>query len=122
MVRAYRGHPDTLRVVGCENLAKPYVKNAIDAKLAEIDAKFELKANMIIEKLWNIACLAESQGKLKDSIDALAKLGEHLDLFKNGQDIHINQHVYPEKVSEATEKRRLERIQKLAKAGNAIVK
>jgi len=117
----YSGNADTLKSIGCENLTKPYIMEAIQARIRESEHKFELKQEMILEELWNNAMLARQQGKIGDSNNALIKLGEHLALFKAGGDISINNYAQPEKITEEAEAKRLQRIKRLADAGDAIV-
>jgi len=52
----YKGNKDTLRSVGCENLAKPYIKDYIDQRINEVS----MSSNEVLKRLtdWGRGSIA----------------------------------------------------------------
>ena len=70
---------DTARNIGCENLTKPYIKEAIDKRIQEIIAKTDDKRTELIN-FWR-GILADNNASENHKMKASENLGKYLAMF-----------------------------------------
>lgn len=78
----YKGNDLTLKQVGCENLAKPYIAAAIEKRVEQA----AMTADEVLHELANIA-RGDYSDYRGDKLKALELVGKHHKLFTDKQEI-----------------------------------
>jgi phage terminase small subunit len=76
----------TARAMGSENLTKPYIKDVIDARLAELTRKFSIETEDILKRLEHEAKTAKNAS---DRLRANELLGKYKGIFKENQSSNV---------------------------------
>lgn len=66
-----------------ENLNKPEIKEAIDSRIAEIEAKTEITVEFIRQEHLRLSQLAEAKGDLTNATANIRDLGRHLAMYSD---------------------------------------
>ena len=67
--------------IGNENLSKPEIKSAIDAKKAEKARKIDITVDSVLNDIIRIGDKAEQSDRYNDALKARELLGKHLKMF-----------------------------------------
>ena len=72
----YAGNDDTLRQVGAENLAKPYIALAIEKANERRDSRLELEADWELRQCLDILEECRREGDLKTAVQVVNTVGK----------------------------------------------
>ena len=94
----------TAAAVGCENLTKPNIADALAEAFSARSQRTEITQDMVVAELAGIAFteVPEELIKVPDKIAALDKLGRHLGMFVQRHE-HTGPHGGPITIEEANE-------------------
>jgi phage terminase small subunit len=73
---------DTANVIGCENLTKPYIAEAIAKAQAERSQKTKIDAEWVLRKATEVVehCMSEKDYNAAAAISALNLVGKHINV------------------------------------------
>ncbi len=77
----YKGNSNTLGQVSKENLLKPTIKAAIQAKAAKVAEKIDVSVEFVVKKLLNALNIAEERNNLAAIARILELLGRYKAMF-----------------------------------------
>ena len=80
----------TAKEMGCENLTKPNIKNAIDERLAQKQTESIVSREMVLRGLLDEAKQMGDGSSHSARVGAWAHLGKHLGMFKDQVDHNVN--------------------------------
>lgn len=106
----YKGNDDVLKSVACENLTKPYIKQAIEAKRAEIEPKLEITVNKVLLNLEEARIAAFAKGDFSSAIRAGELQGKQHGMFKDVLDLNSNEQAKALTETEQLEAQRIANI------------
>ena len=91
---------DTAKAIASENLTKPYIINAIDKRMAQIEAKTDLSVQKVQSEHLRLQALAESKADISTANSCLTQagrtIGAYLDNVVNPNALPIQQLSEPE--------------------------
>ena len=73
----YKGNNDTLKSVACENLTKPYIKQAIEAKRAERQEKTDRTVeslDVMYQSAYDLAKTIKAPAAMNQAVTGIARL------------------------------------------------
>lgn len=77
----YNGNANTLRAIGCENLAKPAIIEVMDAFFERKASDIEITASLIEREYWKLYNVCLNDGDKAVARQCLKDLGEHHAMF-----------------------------------------
>ena len=77
----YNGNANTLRAIGCENLAKPAIIAVMDAFFERKASDIEITASLIEREYWKLYNVCLNKGENATARACLKDLGEHHAMF-----------------------------------------
>lgn len=82
---------DTAKSIGCENLTKPDVANAIAEAKAERAAKTGITALWVLQQAQEVYIAAREDDKLSEALKAIEIVGKHVDIqaFKELKELDV---------------------------------
>lgn len=89
----YKGTDTTLKQVGSENLAKPYIKAMVEKANAKRDSRLELEADWELKQCIDILEECRREGDLKTAIQAVNTIGKLRGKFVNKIEIGLADNV-----------------------------